>query len=405
MERGSRRQITPRNKLASIRWTPQWRSDRRNRSVDKFVAANHRPYREAPLGPNRRVPERAAASLKYGFSQQGSAMDDPGSPRETQVDWRTSEGHQRLLLSFTFPNSAEGVPKWVDWDRLLGESLDSALNRLKAAGALLPVNEPIGHILYQRGANELKKMCREHGLKVSGTKEQMAERLANIDPSGLVLGYPGELLKCSHEAEQIANARRDAWKQSQLDDPDLKHIFDRQEFEAEKDRLKHRFVSKGHPEPSDDDVKWGMLNRRALQHATEGNLGLCRNMYLVMAKFLSRREKLKDSLRLYLIVCAYDLNGAQNRGGVPSEMLREFPLFDPTMADLAPAVVENVRDLAEDLKFSTGDVRELYLKSTSPMHFPLAPGKTWSVLSLAIEGRIDLHDQPECFKRIRSLLV
>jgi len=158
-------------------------------------------------------------------------------------------------------------------------------------------------------------------------------------------------------------------------------------------------------EPSGDDIKWEMLNRQARQYSTEGNLGLCRNTYLLMADFLSRPEKLKEALRLYLIVCAYDLNGAQNRGGLPPDMLRQFPLFDFAMATLAPVVVDNVQDLAEELKFSPEDVRELYLKSTSPMNFPLPPTKTWSVLSLAIEGKIDLDDQPACFRRIRSLLL
>jgi hypothetical protein len=357
------------------------------------------------LFPNRHHPAPGRDTIIPDPVAPPTQKSSHGSRRESQIVWRTSEGHQRLLLSFTFPNTGEGVPKWVDWDGLLGESLDSAIQRLKTEGALLPVNEPIGRILYNRSANELKKTCREKDLKATGTKEQMAKRLAGIDPSGLVLGYPGELLKCSHEAAQIANARREAWKQSQLDDPDLKHIFDRQEFEAEKERLKQKFLSKGHSEPSGDDVKWGMLNRGALQHAAEGNLGLCRNMYLVMAKFLSRREKLKAALRLYLIVCAYDLNGAQNRGGVPSDMLREFPLFDSTMAMLAPVVVKNVQDLAEKLEFSVEDVRELYLKSTSPTNFPLPPEKTWSVLSLAIAREIDLNDQPGFFKRIRSLLV
>jgi hypothetical protein len=309
------------------------------------------------------------------------------------------------LLSFTFPNTGEGVPRWVDWGGLLGESLDSAIERLKTDGALLPVNEPVWRILHKRGANELKRMCREHGLKVSGTKEQMADRLVSIDPSGLVLGYRGEMLKCSPGAERVANAGREVWRQSQLDDPDLKHLFDRKDFEAEKQRLKQQFLGKGYPEPSDDDVKWGMLNRRALQHATEGNLGLCRNMHLVMAGFLSRREKLKEALRLYFIVCAYDLNGAENRGGAAAGILRHFPLFDPAMATLAPVVVENIQDIMEQLRFSTEDVRGLYLKSSSPTNFPLAPEKTWSVLSLAIQGRIDLNDQPRCFKRIQSLLI
>ena len=354
---------------------------------------------------NRQIPTPGLEKIISHPETPPTDESSQDSPRETPIDWRASEGHQQLLLSFVFPNTREGLPKWIDWDGLLGEPLDSAIRRLKTDGGLLPVNDPISRILYQKGANDLKKLCREHGLKVSGTKEELAERLTHIDPSGLVLGYSGELLKCSHEAEQIANARREAWKQVQLDDPDLKHIFDRQEFEAEKERLKQQFLSKADPEPSDDDVKWGMLNQRALQHVNEGDLGLCRNMYLVMGDFLSRRQKLKDALRLYLIVCAYDLNGAQNRGGTPADMLRQFPLFDLTMASLAPVVVENVRDMAEELKFSAEDVRELYLKSTSPTNFPLVSEKSWSVLSLAIEGKIDLDDQPRCFERIRSLLA
>jgi hypothetical protein len=41
-----------------------------------------------------------------------------------------------------------------------------------------------------------------------------------------------------------------------MDDPDLKHIFDRQEFEAEKERLKQGFLSKAYPE-----LKWTPLSR------------------------------------------------------------------------------------------------------------------------------------------------
>jgi hypothetical protein len=304
-----------------------------------------------------------------------------------------------------FPNTPEHVSEWVDWDGLLGESVGSAIERLKTAGALLRVNEPTWRILYNRNANELKRMCREHQLKVSGTKEQMAERLASIDPSGLVLGYPGELLKCSPDAEQIANAGREAWERYQGDAREFEHVFGREEYQAERQRLRQHFLRRGYPEPGADDVKWGLLNRRALQHANEGNLGQCANMHRLMGNFLARRGKLQDALRENLIVCAYDLNGAQNRRGVPAEILRQFPLFDPAMATLAPVVVDNVRDLAEDLGFSDANVQEIYLRSTSSMNLPLAPEKTWPVLSLAIQGKIDLEDQPRCFQRIRSLLV
>jgi len=91
-----------------------------------------------------------------------------------------------------------------------------------------------------------------------------------------------------------------------------------------------------------------------------------------------------------MIVCTYDLNAAQNRGRMPAEILRQFSLFDLAMATLASVVVENVRDIAEGLRLSIRDVQELYLKSTSPTDFPLAPEKTRPVLSLAIEGKVGL---------------
>jgi hypothetical protein len=342
-------------------------------------------------------------SLRVGDSTLAeSASTFPDDP---QTGWRTSEGYQRLLTNFILPNSRECVPKWVKWNELLGEALDSAIERLKSVGALIPVNEPTRRILHGRGAKELKKLCTEHGLKVSGSKEQMAERLGNIDPSASVFGYAGELLKCSQEAELIANARIEAWKRSRLDDPDLKSLFDRREFEAAREQLKQEFLAKGYIEPSDDDVKWRMLNQQATREAKEGNFGLLSNTYLVQAKYLSRRGRLKDALRLTLIVCAYDLNGAQNRGSLSAELLKEFPLFDYAQATLAPAVIESVQGLAEELKISIEEVREVYVNSTNSMGLPLPSSKTWRVLSFAIESKIDLNDQPRCFEQIRSLLT
>ena len=177
------------------------------------------------------------------------------------------------------------------------------------------------------------------------------------------------------------------------------------EFAVEKRRLTQQFAANGYPAPSDDDVAWGLMNKKAMQHATEGNLGLCRNTYLAMADFLSRRNKLAEALRLYLIVCSYDLNGAENRGGLPTDMLKEFPLFDRASAMLAPVVIKHVRNLSKELQLTSKDVMELYEKSTSPLDFPLTPNKTWSVLSLALENKINLDDQPRCFDQLRSLLA
>lgn len=321
-----------------------------------------------------------------------------------KIDWRTSQGHQRLLINFLFPNSADNMPKWIEWNELLGESVASAIQRLKESGALTVVNDPMARVLHNRGVKDLKSLCSQNGVKPSGTKLQMAERLLEIDATGMMLGYSGELLKCSPEGEDIANARKAAWEVTQLDDQDLRGIFDQSDFEAAKERLTAQFRQKGYSNPSDDDVKWSLLNSAALKYAKEGQLGLCGNTYLTQARFLQRRNKTQGALRLYLLVCAYDLNGAQNRGVLSPELLQKYPLFDVKMAFLAPLVVDSVRKLMAQLNYSLDQVRAMYFEATSEMGFPLKAERSWSVLCNALEGKIDLNEQPEAMRIVRELL-
>ena len=261
------------------------------------------------LSPKRRTPQQVPEQ-----ATSANQIDPP-------VNWRSSEGYQRLLYSFLFPSTPGNIPSWVDWYNILGEPLDAAIQRLRDEGALLVADDPRSRLSYNRGAKELKQLCKENGLKVSGTKEEMVERLVLVDTTGQVLGYPGELLKCSAEAATLACAWRDAARA----EADCQKQFgvSLKELSVEKEHLTQQFATKGHPAPSDDDVAWSLMNKKAMQHATEGNMGFCRNAYLMMADFLLRRQKLSEALRLYLIICSYDLNGAQNRGGTSVEMLKD----------------------------------------------------------------------------------
>jgi SPP1 gp7 family putative phage head morphogenesis protein len=122
------------------------------------------------------------------------------------MDWRSSKAYHSLLYSFLSPSKPDSVPKWIDWDQRLGEPLESAISKLLDAGALLVVEDAWSRIAHRHNAKELKQLCRENGLKVSGPKETLIDRLASIDPTGQRFGYTGRLLKCSPEAAEIARA-------------------------------------------------------------------------------------------------------------------------------------------------------------------------------------------------------
>jgi hypothetical protein len=86
------------------------------------------------------------------------------------------------------------------------------------------------------------------------------------------------------------------------------------------------------------------------------------------------------------------------------KLLEQFPLFDRKMSSLAPAVVEEVRYIMEALPVTLDEVSKIFAERSTAAHFPLPAERTWPVLALAIEGNIDLNEQPDCFEKIRKLL-
>lgn len=71
-------------------------------------------------------------------------------------------------------------------------------------------------------------------------------------------------------------------------------VAEKEAFTNEKKILTKRFGGK---EPSDNDVKWGVLNKRLIEHAKNGNWGLYRNTRFEMAEILRREMKVKAACR------------------------------------------------------------------------------------------------------------
>jgi len=138
------------------------------------------------------------------------------------------------------------------------------------------------------------------------------------------------------------------------------------EFKKSKEILRKRFGK----EPSENDVKWAILNNKLLEHITKKEFGLYRNVKLDMAEFLRKENNLKDSLLTYFEICYLDLNGSSNSG-----------YFSLDLAFLAPGIIERIQRLIKFLKLNEKETEKLFFQKCklieNNMKLPLDTKKGW----------------------------
>jgi hypothetical protein len=278
------------------------------------------------------------------------------------------------LAEFVLPNSRHAVTQSPYWNRVFGEPVGSVLRRLEEQGFLAEVNDPRARMCHGRDESDLRVLCVDCGLDPTGSADQLADRLLGVDPTGWLLGYAGELLRCSELAV-----------------PAMVPGKDQARCPIE-------------PEASDDEAMWNMLRRHALQTARDGNLMRCRNVHLTMANHLLRRHKHRKALQALYIVCVFDLCGARNREDAPGDTGLSYSRFDGLSASLAPGIVRRVRDVAHEMALSMQEMREIFLGISARLPVPKESRRLWTVLQLAIEGGLDTDDAASLRRVIHSLL-
>ncbi len=118
-------------------------------------------------------------------------------------DWRSSRPHLFFLSRFL---CSQDVSNMVGhhWDHPLKEPPIAAIARFREHGILIPA-AVVTILSSQFKITDLKSLLKERGLRVSGSKEQLAERLIEADPSGMArLTAHFDVLECSPEARLVA---------------------------------------------------------------------------------------------------------------------------------------------------------------------------------------------------------
>lgn len=131
----------------------------------------------------------------------------PSKP--SQVDPQWSLAHLMLLSKFATPRDAATPTSdhWADqWTGALGETESEAIRRFIGAGLLTPCTLS-ERLACRFSSAELKRMLGERHLKVSGRKEEMAERLSNADPLAMERAVVGAIfMRCYERGLHLANA-------------------------------------------------------------------------------------------------------------------------------------------------------------------------------------------------------
>lgn len=134
---------------------------------------------------------------------------------------------------------------------------------------------------------------------------------------------------------------------------------------------------------TESDKKWREFNQSLMQEAQKMNWGLYRNIRFEMAESLKKENKLQNALETYLEVLYLDQNGPNNRESIKNDtqLLREFPPFDPSSVFIAPGIVDRVRILEKKLKITLNEIREIFLKHNQQikeaLRTPTTPEEAW----------------------------
>jgi hypothetical protein len=149
-----------------------------------------------------RIKDRVFRLLRF---EAPSALGLPAAPvapagriaREDVVRLR------QLLDEFTLPTSANKVARSAYWRAQFREPVAAILQRFKTQGILVEADNPRARLSCGRDESDLRVLCLEFGLSPAGRADQLVDRLLTIDPSGWLLGYPGEPLQCSQTAAHL----------------------------------------------------------------------------------------------------------------------------------------------------------------------------------------------------------
>ncbi len=241
------------------------------------------------------------------------------------------------------------------WECLYDVSPVLTLQKLISEGYLVAERD-YEYNMTKSTVADLKYVLREYGLKVSGKKSELIERLKdNVDKSILESEFDCKRYHLTRKGTEtlekysayILNVKNSMG-------------FSLEEVKDVQERLPADISSNPH------DVLWGLLNSRKLKNCMDGNWGLYRNDLMAMGNLLYTEHRYYDCLPYFLSVFYIDVSGMGNGNTVD-----DYKLLMPM------CMSHNLRKVMSEIDETPENICEM-LNAYVDMHCKMLPFRYFS---------------------------
>lgn len=268
--------------------------------------------------------------------------------------------HEVLVLDYACSYYAEGNTfQGFWWYRYGVRDVDKYLRSLFERG-FLQIGDLQSAIALEN-ATVLKEELKKHGLKVSGKKDELIQRLIS-EVSHEELNF-----RFTKRAYQLTELGKKA-----LEEESYVPYIHRHALEDLDIWSLNRIIHQPPYMPYRDKI-WGYLNKRSVEHFAARDFGLYRNCRHYMSTFLMEERKIKDALGMVSEVVFYDLSGLGN--GYDPQFLdiyaQNFFPYKDSIVTMAPGITSAVINCQKELNLSDDELKATMLDQMKRYSAPL----------------------------------
>jgi len=231
-------------------------------------------------------------------------------------------------------------------------------------------------------ATALKEVLKVHGLKVSGKKADLVQRLVDEVPEE-------ELNQHFHKKPYVLTEKGNNVLKQEAYIPYI-HNHRIQDLDIwSLSKMVHE-----PPYMSYRDKIWGYLDHSGLEHVRNHKYGLYRNCRFEMSGFVEEEGKTDTAFSLLAEVICYDLSGLNN--GFGTEFMdtysKSFFPYKESIATMTPGITNRVAKYQKDLELSDHELKQQLLVNIEKIQLPFRLFTTEECADIVL---MEMHNDEE----------